>query len=61
MKELGIGGLECVRASVPARAEGREGKPNPPSSVYMMNFEEPNANLVSHEFLAVILAGFGDE
>jgi hypothetical protein len=27
----------------------------------MMNFEEPNANLVSHEFLAVILAGFGDE
>ena len=29
--------------------------------LYMMNFEEPNANLVSHEFLAVILAGFGDE
>ncbi|KAH9992676.1 UDP-3-O-glucosamine N-acyltransferase [Russula vinacea] len=27
----------------------------------MMNFEEPNANLVSHEFLAVVLAGFGDE
>jgi hypothetical protein len=27
----------------------------------IMNFEEPNANLVSHEFLAVILAGFGDE
>ena len=27
----------------------------------MMNFEEPNTNLVSHEFLAVVLAGFGDE
>ena len=26
-----------------------------------MDFEEPNANLVSHEFLAVVLAGFGDE
>lgn len=48
---------------MPARAEGREGRPNAPgpSSVYMMNFEEPNTNLVSHEFLAVILAGFGDE
>jgi hypothetical protein len=29
--------------------------------IMMMNFEEPNANLVSHEFLAVVLAGFGDE
>ena len=27
----------------------------------MMDFEEPNAKLVSHEFLAVLLAGFGDE
>ncbi|KAH9986519.1 nucleotide-diphospho-sugar transferase [Russula compacta] len=27
----------------------------------MMDFEEPNAKLVSHEFLAVILAGFGDQ
>ena len=26
-----------------------------------MDFEEPNAKLVSHEFLAVILAGFGDQ
>jgi len=26
-----------------------------------MDFEEPNAKLVSHEFLAVLLAGFGDE
>ncbi len=27
----------------------------------MMDFEEPNAKLVSNEFLAVVLAGFGDE
>jgi hypothetical protein len=48
-------------ASAPARAEGREEEDLTHLSVSMMNFEEPNANLVSHEFLAVILAGFGDE
>jgi hypothetical protein len=26
-----------------------------------MDFEEANAKLVSHEFLAVVLAGFGNE
>ncbi len=26
-----------------------------------MDFEEPNAKLVSHEFLAVVLAGFGNQ
>ena len=26
-----------------------------------MDFEETNAKLVSHEFLAVVLAGFGNE
>ena len=48
----------------PCREKGREEErthPFPILLVSMMNFEEPNANLVSHEFLAVILAGFGDE
>ena len=26
-----------------------------------MDFEETNAKLISHEFLAVVLAGFGNE
>jgi hypothetical protein len=29
--------------------------------VIKMDFEQTNAKLVSHEFLAVVLAGFGNE